>query len=375
MKEAARAALPEKILKRLPFKRIYVSPEGRDLPGSRRALERLSFLPVFQAASHKDIPAEHKSGETLFITSTRGEAVGSCPGSRGHVCCNYLTVDVYIGCSLGCSYCIMKSYLNFEPVTVYADTATPLRRIREIAAANQDRLIRVGSGETGDSLQLDPVFELSAEFIRGLADLPNVMFESKTKTDFVDHLLAIPDKGKAVIAFSLNAEGVFRSEEEFAATPGERLAAARKAVEAGYFTAFHFDPIIGFPGWEAAYGEIIDRLAEFPARKVAWISLGTFRYPPALKDRIGQRPYLFDEFVPCRDGKYRYIQRRRRRIYAWFLDALRKTCDAPVYLCMESADIWRKVYGKGPMANPRTRDLFHAASFEEKPAELSSGRF
>jgi spore photoproduct lyase len=184
------------------------------------------------------------------------------------------------------------------------------------------------------------------------------MFEAKTKTDFVDHLLDIPDKGKAVIAFSLNAEGVFRDEEEFAATPEERLAAARKVIAAGYFTAFHFDPIIGFPGWEEAYGEVIGRLAAFPPEKVAWISLGTFRYPPALKDRIGQRPYLFDEFVPCRDGKFRYLQRRRGRIYSWFLENLRKSCDAPVYLCMESADIWHRVYGRGARGNLRTRELF-----------------
>ena len=346
------------VLRSLPFTRVYVTPEARDFPAAQRGLARLGFLPVFSARSHEDIPPEHRSGETLFITTPRGETLGLCPGSRGHVCCNYLTVDLYMGCTLGCSYCIMKSYLNFEPVTVYADPSPPLRRIREIAVAHKDRLIRVGSGETGDSLQLDPVFELSAEFIEGLADLPNVMFEAKTKTASVEQLLAIPRKGNAVIAFSLNARRVSQAEETAAASLDERLCAARRAVESGYLTAFHFDPIIAFTGWEDAYAEVIALLAGFPAEKVAWISLGTFRYPPALKDRIGQRPYLFDEFVPCRDGKFRYIQRRRGRVYAWFLERLRKTCDAPVYLCMESATVWQKVYGTGPVKNPRTRELF-----------------
>jgi spore photoproduct lyase len=260
----------------------------------------------------------------------------------------------------------MKSYLNFEPITVYADPSPSIQKIRGIAAENPDRLIRAGSGETGDSLQFDPIFELSTEFITACAALPNVMFECKTKPANVGQLLDIPDKGKAVIAFSLNAECVSRAEEEFAASLDERLAAAHKALEAGYLTAFHFDPIMGFPGWEEAYGETIRKLEAFPAEKVAWISLGTFRYPHALRERIGQRPYLYDEFVPCRDGKFRYLQRRRAKIYAWFLDALRKSCDAPVYLCMESADIWHKVYGRGAMGNPRTRNLFDWARLADK---------
>jgi spore photoproduct lyase len=254
----------------------------------------------------------------------------------------------------------MKSYLNFEPITVYADPEPSIRRIRETAAVNPGGLVRVGSGETGDSLQFDPFFELTAEFIQGLAGLSNVMFEAKTKTNFVDHLLGIPQKGNAVIAFSLNARKVSQTEEEYAAPLEERLEAARKVLAAGYRTAFHFDPIIGFPGWEEAYGEVIDMLSAFSPDRVAWISLGTFRYPPALKEKIGARPYLRDEFIPCRDGKFRYLQRRRRRVYAYFLERLRASCAAPVYLCMESAAVWRKVYGAGAMTNPRTCKLFAA---------------
>jgi len=270
----------------------------------------------------------------------------------------------------------MKSYLNFEPVVVYADPGPPLERIRRISAENPDRQIRVGSGETGDSLELDPVFGLTGEFIRGLADLPNVRFEAKTKTDFVDHLLDIPAKGGAVIAFSLNAREIHRAEEGEAASIDRRLRAAEKAVRAGYMTAFHFDPVIAFPGWREAYAATAGELGRFPADRVAWISLGTFRYPPALKDRMEKRPYLYDEFVPCRDGKFRYVQRRRAEVYAFIRDEILRRLDVSVYLCMESADMWRKVYGDVPMKMTGLHDIFKAARGTDPRADHghSAGR-
>ena len=348
------------------FTRVFLTPGARDLPATRRALSRLGGVPAAEVDSKEEIPPEYRNQHTLFVTTPRGEPVGPCPGTRGHICCNYLTVDLYLGCTIGCTYCIMKSYLNFEPVTVYADPAPALARLREIAALNPGAMIRVGSGETGDSLLLDPLFELSADFITGLADLGNLWFESKTKTNHVDQLLDLPAKGNAVIGFSLNAEEVYLAEEPWAASLEERLEAARKALEAGYLLAFHFDPIIAVPDWKRAYGAMTEKLARFPGNRVAWISLGTFRYPPALKERMEDRPYLYDEFIPCRDGKFRYLQRKRTAMYAFMKGRLDEALGSPVYLCMESADVWRRLWGAGPMKIPALRAIFKGTRGAEK---------
>jgi spore photoproduct lyase len=252
----------------------------------------------------------------------------------------------------------MKSYLNFSPLTVYADPAPSLKRIQALAQKNPHRILRVGTGETGDSLLLDPLFDLSRPLIEGLADFPNVYLELKTKTTHVDHLLDIPKKGNAIMAFSLNAKEIQEQEEGTSASIEERVSAAVKASEAGYNLAFHFDPIVRFPNWKESYSDTIELLKKVPAHRIRWISLGTLRFTSALRDRLEDRPYLFEEFVPCRDGKYRYLQPIRIQMYKWFLKELSMWADTPIYLCMESVDVWKAVYGDTPMKLDALRDIF-----------------
>lgn len=343
------------------FKRVYVTQDAINLPATKRALEKLSLIPVLTIESEKDIPATSLNSSTLVITcrSRKGQTVGRCPGTKGHICCNYITADLYLGCTLGCSYCIMRSYLNFAPITVYADAKPAIEEIRRIALLNQDKIVRVGTGETGDSLQFDPLFEITEEFITGLSDLENVYFEAKTKTCFVDHLLEIKNKGNAAIGFSLNPQDIIDAEEKEAFSLEERLEAAGKGETAGFNLTFHFDPVICEEGWEAKYRDTVKKLSRFKKEKIKWVSIGTFRYPAELKEKIGQRPYLFDEFVPCADNKYRYLQKRRKEAYKFMYSLLRETTGSAVYFCMESAPVWRYAAGNTPEHLESVDWLFH----------------
>lgn len=347
------------------IRRVYFD---RELDGSkhigalREALPGAALVPI---GDKSNIPSNHMRQSTLYVTRDRGSRYGRCPGTPVHRCCNYHTIDVYAGCSLGCSYCIMQSYLNFAPLTVYVDTAGPIAEIRRQALEQPGRFFRIGSGEVGDSLLLDPIFGLTAELIRGLSDLPNVAFEAKTKTSFVDHLLDIGDKGQAVIGFSLNP-GAFSDDEGISAPVTERIAAAARAAQAGYRIAFHFDPIVRIDAWEREYAKLIGLLRDIPEEQVAWISMGTIRYTHGLRDRIVSRPYLYDEFVPGKDGKYRYLQRIRTAMYTRILAELRLVfAKAPVYLCMESEAVWERVFGTVPERLPELAHVFDSYALQE----------
>ncbi|MFP4429965.1 MAG: radical SAM protein [Spirochaetaceae bacterium] len=336
--------------------KIYLQDAAAESVYTDRLLAALPEVPLFRIADKSEIPPEDLTMRTIYLHQAPQATFGTCPGSKGHRCCNYHTVDIYEGCPIGCSYCIMRSYLSFAPISINTALEQEIRAIREAARAHPNRPLRVGTGEVGDSLLYDSLTGISGDLIRGLAEVPNVHLELKTKTASVDHLLDIEEKGNAVIGFSVNPE-LLAAEQGSAAPMEARLTAALRASGAGYRLALHFDPIIAVEGWRDAYRDLV-RFLEPLSPAVAWISLGTIRFTPALRDRMPDRGYLFDEFVPGRDGKYRYLQRRRRKIYSELLEALTERFDAPIYLCMESEAVWELVYGESPERIVRLRDIF-----------------
>lgn len=347
--------------------KIYLQEAASQSPYAARLFSALSEVPVQQIRDKDEIPPEDLTMRTIYLHAAPRPTFGPCPGSKGHRCCNYQTVDIYEGCPIGCSYCIMRSYLSFAPISINVAVDQEIQAIRDAARRNPGRPLRVGTGEVGDSLLYDSLTGISEALIRGVADVPNVHLELKTKTASVDHLLNIEEKGNAVIGFSVNPE-LLATEQGTAAPMEGRIAAALRAAAAGYRLALHFDPIIAVAGWQESYRRLLGRLEALGKRSgvsVAWISLGTIRFTPALRDRMPDRPYLFDEFVPGNDGKYRYLQRRRRGIYEELLAGLSAIFDAPIYLCMESDAVWERVYGDTPERILRLRDIFDPV--EEKP--------
>lgn len=290
----------------------------------------------------------------LEVVRFRGRFLKSCPGTRHYHCCGYRILHFGTQCTLDCTYCILQAYLNQPNLRLFGNTDEMLRELDEDLMLNRDRLHRVGTGEFTDSLLLDPFTGLSRVLVPYFAGKPHAVLELKTKTDYVENLRDLDHGGHTIVAWSLNSAYVRLREEPFAASIEERLRAARWCSERGYFLAFHFDPMIDYPGWRSGYGEILDRLfdAVDPSR-IVWISLGAFRFMPDLKAVIRSRhpatriPY--GEFIRGLDGKMRYFRDIRVELYSFMVERMRKVDpDMCVYLCMEGTDIWRESFGFSP---------------------------
>jgi spore photoproduct lyase len=338
----------------VPFQRILVNQAVADLPLTRRVLQVFSGLPVEMvsgeppAAPDLSIAASKK---TLYLTAFQGQLIKPCPGTREYICCGYRILHTATNCPFDCTYCILQAYFNQPYIRLFANLDDIFSQLREYASRQAGQIIRLGTGEFTDSLVFDPFTGFSRRLAAEIGTCSNLVVELKTKSRAVENLLEMGGNERLIISWSLNPEGVIAREERGAAGLEERLAAAAACQEKGFRLGFHFDPIFYFSGWEGQYRETVERLFQrVDPEKIAWISLGCFRYLPPLapiiRERFRRSRYIHEEFIPALDGKKRYPQPRRVEIYrqmvAWIAA---RAPQVLVYLCMENSAVWRQVFG------------------------------
>lgn len=288
---------------------------------------------------------------TLVLSAIRGEILRKCPGTHGHLCCNYHIINQYIGCPIGCSYCILQGYLNQPFTIVNVDIESIFQELEKFQRTYPGKQIRIGTGELGDSLVYDHLTHFSEDFLNFFAGRNEFIFEFKTKTTNVELLLQNKSSGNIVIGFSVNPDIVRINEEEFSASLKERIEAAATLVNAGYKIALHFDPIVLIPNAESEYRQTVHFIFSLlKPEDIAWISLGTFRYTTDLKSMMEynypKSSLLSREFVLCSDNKFRYFRPIRTKLYKMVIDFLHDVNEnLPIYLCMESPEVWIDTLG------------------------------
>ncbi len=364
------------------FSKIYIDKAAADDEITRRVVDEFPRMkaeivaasPEFQERLNRLTPTEGK--RILWLTHFKGNFLKPCPGTAdSYRCCNYLVINETTNCPIDCTYCILQGYISNPAITIYTNYQKIIDEIANVSGKNPLRILRIGTGELTDSLALDPVTRLSEKLMKSVQRLPNVLLELKSKTDHIDHLLPLNPE-KIVLSWSVNPAELVRSDEHKSIKLEARLKAAHSAAERGFLIGLHFDPIIFLPEWKQMYLELIELIGDYvdPGR-IAWISLGSLRYPPHLKEIIRSRfprSRIFSgEQISGKDGKTRYIRPLRLEMYRMIYSALQeKLGDVFIYFCMESEDMWREVTGRSP-ANNSEIDYYFAEYLTAKFPELS----
>lgn len=358
----------------LPFQieKIYLDERAEKDSVSETILKALPNISVETVQDKKSLIKHFSSmpdsigigKKHLFITHFYGRRLKPCPGTSNHICCGYYVINAVTNCPMDCSYCVLQGYLNNPFLTLYTNWIELLEEINNFLSIDRHSLSRLGTGELSDSLALESVFPFSQFLIPFFAERQNGILELKTKSANVDPLLQLNHRGKTIISWSLNPPKVVEREERRTASLGERIAAARKCQERDYPLGFHFDPLIYHEGWEKGYEETVHQLFErIDPKRVLWISLGGFRYPPDLKtiaqERFPNTEVFLGELFPGRDAKFRYLREMRTEMYRKMVGWLKEVDpNLFVYLCMENKEVWEKVFGWAPENSGHLNQMF-----------------
>ncbi len=354
------------------IEKIYLDEKAEKDPVSQTILKALPNIPIEMVRDKKalikrffSMPDSIGIGKKhLLITHFYGRRLKPCPGTSNHICCGYYVINAITNCPMDCSYCVLQGYLNNPFLTLYTNWDDLLQEINGFLSFDRQSLLRLGTGELSDSLALESIFPFSQFLIPFFAERPNGILELKTKSANINPLLHLSHRGKTVVSWSLNPPRMIKEEEVGTASLRERIEAASKCQEKGYPLGFHFDPLIYREGWEKEYQGTVDQLFEkIDPKRVAWISLGGFRYPPKLKavaeERFPKTKIFLGELFPGRDAKFRYLKEIRVEMYQKMVRWLReRSPDLFIYLCMESKEVWEKVFGWAPENSRHLNQMF-----------------
>jgi DNA repair photolyase len=364
------------------FKNIFVHTEAKDDQITREVTDYFPELPVEIVEEEDEFIRESarlpltQGKRHLWLTRQKGTFIKYCHGatktSDTYTCCNYLITNESVGCPIECNYCFLQGYMTNSSITVYTNYEKIQEELRYISERNPKRLLRVGTGELSDSLALDPVVRLTEKLARTAKELPNIFLEFKTKTDHVDHLLEIPHR-KLIVSWSVNSEWIVKNVEHKSSPLEQRLRAMKKISDAGFLMGIHFDPVVYYEDWKSGYHDLVQRLSEVvDPKRIVWVSMGSFRTPPTLKENIRMRfpksPVFIGEQIRGTDNKMRYIKPLRfqlyKHIYTWIKEYFG---DVFFYFCMESKDLWRGVVGEVPQNSHELDYMFAKSNFHKFP--------
>ncbi|MDH5720682.1 MAG: radical SAM protein [Spirochaetia bacterium] len=346
------------------IEKIIIDEDVRNETITKKTLGNLAKYDIYRNIEIEYIENKSKTinaplgdkKKTVYFLKNKGSFLEKCPGSDGVLCCHYFIINTGINCNFDCAYCFLQSYTNLPYISVYANTDKLLDELDNKLKKYKNIHWRIGTGEFTDSLSLDHLTEYSKILVPFFSKIKNATLELKTKSANIDNLLKINEKQNTVVSWSLNPENIIREIEPGTASLEERLNAAQTVAENGYDIAFHLDPLIWHDNWQNNYNKLIFRLLDTaPENKIRWISMGSFRYSKDLKEILKMKnPHekiTLSEMFLAEDGKYRYYAPQRKNMYEFIKNTIHEINPRLfLYLCMETKDMWERVFQKPPVS-------------------------
>lgn len=273
-------------------------------------------------------------------------------------CSKFYKLTAYNNCNFWCEYCYL--FLTFRTMPISTHFVNHEKMFKEIGNFDKskipDFLSVLNLGELCDPLAVEDITGFAEELIPYVAretEKTRLMF--LTKSNRIDSLLGLDHKNRAIMAFSVNTDMVFRQLEHRTASPEERLHAAQRLQEAGYEIRLRIDPVILYSTWKKDYVDLVDKIFSFikPER----ITIGEYRPANGLASHISPR-FPDSQLLKIHSGlikdgsKLRYPDEHRLAMFKVIIDTIKKhDKKMKVALCKEDVKIWK---GLGMQTNGLT---------------------
>jgi len=250
-------------------------------------------------------------------------------------------------------------------MSLYSNIDQALEELKVIGQNFKGQTLRIGTGETVDSLSLDVLTLNTRKLISFFKDYPKWTLEFKSKSDEVDQFLDCDHSGNVVASWSVNPQNVIAAEEHLTASLENRLNAAKKCLAAGFQVAFHLDPMIYHSDWKQSYSNLVSEITnQFEPDQVNVISIGALRFQPEqrhmMRERFASSSLVNQaEVFSSKDGKLRYDSELRTEMFRHVLGEFKKVSeDWKVFLCMETPETWMGADKESPHKDQKVKELF-----------------
>ncbi|MDP2643997.1 MAG: DNA photolyase [Desulfobacterales bacterium] len=336
----------EALKKDIPDKMDGSQQKKKIIQGLRAVMHRLrSGLSDYSEISEK--PNRSRSFPMIIRDEEFRKPFGECPAfSYETLCCKLKTIDAVENCAFHCNYCAVQTFYG-ERITVNRALRENLKHLK----INPDAFYHFGTGQSSDSLALGNASGILDDLCEFAGRHPNVMLELKTKSKNISYFLNRPIPRNIVCSWSLNTKAVICHEEYGTASLSERLEAAKQLTGRGVKVAFHFHPLIAYKNCVQEYRDVAGKiLSLFNRNEVAFISFGALKFSKSVIQHIrktgGSTKILQMEMEKDSGGKLTYPFARRHRLFESLYQAFASWHSSVfIYLCMEDAPMWDRVFG------------------------------
>lgn len=383
----------------IPARTVYVDKAVYRQPNCRERLERvLPHVQCDDVRDYDDAAREHvwgigkrrhgkdEFGDETVVVFTPWEPDRSHwyfhwrneEGLHGGVCQPALELNVVDGCVFRCAYCGFGRLVHFS-----LDLERLMEEMEPVLRRYPDQRLYKFSNMT-DLPPFEPELDFIPPMVRRFASETDRYLMLFTKSDNVDFLLDLDHGGQTIVSWSVTCDSASRLVDRRAATMHERVAAMRKAQQAGYLVRARLSPIVPVKNWREEYTQLFATLFEHARPDLVTLELigwMDFEDLDAIIDRAMLDPGMLAEAEQALDMRGvhwgPFTQRAHTEVYEFCVETVRRLSPGtPVSVCHGTEATWAAVGDRtdmradayicncGPMSAPgdKVYDRLHRRS-------------